>query len=559
MAFNGSGTFNRLYNWVNDKNNSIPITASRMDDEMNGMAVALSNCITRDGQSVPLANLPMNGFRFLNVGDAQTATEFASLGQLNARAANAGVWGGTSTGTATAYIVAPTTPLTAIAAGNTVDFMPHVTGTGGATTLVVSALAAITIKKRIGNGLVDLADSDLPLGCIVTVKYDGTYFQLINVKPYIAAASIASAATLDLTAATGDYAVITGTTGITAITMVNGDSKTLYFSSALTITNGASLVCPYAANLSIAAGDVVTLRRDGTVTRVTGVLQLTPTVPTAIAGTSTTQAASTAFVAAAIAAAGSNHGQCYLAYVSSTQLKLSPKNGNSLKIAGASYGIPAVGVTLANTALVAATLYYIYAYMSSGTMTLEASTTAYTVDTTAGNIGVEVKTGDNTRTHVGMAYMGAGSPGIFQAGLLVMSRFNKVMKEGKTTFTTNRTTTSATYAELNSEIRNSFIIYSGDPMEFTTSGTGYNSSGVTNVLAGLGIDSTTVNQDAQSTQTTPAGGAPGDIGFNGMAIGLSEGLHYATLLGKVNGGTGTFISADAGTTAKCVISIRIAG
>jgi hypothetical protein len=58
MAFNGSGTFVRLYNWVNDKANSIKITASRMDAEMDGMATGLSTCITKDGQTVTTARVP---------------------------------------------------------------------------------------------------------------------------------------------------------------------------------------------------------------------------------------------------------------------------------------------------------------------------------------------------------------------------------------------------------------------------------------------------------------------------------------------------------------------
>jgi hypothetical protein len=50
LAYNGSGLFVRLYNWVTDKTNSVPITASRMDQEMDGFAAGLSNCLTRDGQ-----------------------------------------------------------------------------------------------------------------------------------------------------------------------------------------------------------------------------------------------------------------------------------------------------------------------------------------------------------------------------------------------------------------------------------------------------------------------------------------------------------------------------
>src|SRR3990167_11097454 len=51
------------------------------------------------------------------------------------------------------------------------------------------------------------------------------------------------------------------------------------------------------------------------------------------------------------------------------------------------------------------TLYYIYAYDNSGTTTLEASTTA---PATATLHGVRVKSGDESRTLVGMAFAGTG-------------------------------------------------------------------------------------------------------------------------------------------------------
>ena len=38
MAFNGSGTFVRAYNWATDAANSIMIDATRMDGEDNGFA-----------------------------------------------------------------------------------------------------------------------------------------------------------------------------------------------------------------------------------------------------------------------------------------------------------------------------------------------------------------------------------------------------------------------------------------------------------------------------------------------------------------------------------------
>jgi hypothetical protein len=82
MAFNGSGVFVRLYNWVNDKANGIKIRADRMDAEMNGFAAGLSTCITKDGQTTPTANLPMGGKRHTGCADAVASSDYATLGQV---------------------------------------------------------------------------------------------------------------------------------------------------------------------------------------------------------------------------------------------------------------------------------------------------------------------------------------------------------------------------------------------------------------------------------------------------------------------------------------------
>jgi hypothetical protein len=71
-------------------------------------------------------------------------------------------------------------------------------------------------------------------------------------------ADIASASTVNLTTATGNYAVITGTTAITAITLAQGARRTVRFAGALTLTNGASLILPSGANITTAAGDIAT-------------------------------------------------------------------------------------------------------------------------------------------------------------------------------------------------------------------------------------------------------------------------------------------------------------
>jgi len=77
----------------------------------------------------------------------------------------------------------------------------------------------------------------------------------LNATNMAKGADIASAATIDLTNATGNWVNVTGTTTITAITLSSGLQRLVRFTGILTLTNGASLVLPGAANITTAAGD----------------------------------------------------------------------------------------------------------------------------------------------------------------------------------------------------------------------------------------------------------------------------------------------------------------
>lgn len=83
MPFNGSGTFTRLYSWVQDAANGIDILSTRMDNEMNGMATALSDCVTRDGQSPWTANLPAGGFKITGLGTPTSSADSATKGYVD--------------------------------------------------------------------------------------------------------------------------------------------------------------------------------------------------------------------------------------------------------------------------------------------------------------------------------------------------------------------------------------------------------------------------------------------------------------------------------------------
>lgn len=68
MAFDGNGTFDRLYNWSLDALNNIDITASRFDGEDNDFAAGLTLCVTRDGQGKMAADFLPSAANTYNIG-----------------------------------------------------------------------------------------------------------------------------------------------------------------------------------------------------------------------------------------------------------------------------------------------------------------------------------------------------------------------------------------------------------------------------------------------------------------------------------------------------------
>lgn len=175
MPFNGSGLFNLLYNWQNDAAQALNISSSRMQNQDADIASGLSDCVTKDGQTTPTANLPMGGFRHLNVANAANRNEYAAAGQVqDSTLTLLGSVAGTDTITAT---LSPA--ITAYAAGQRFDFISAGTNTTTTVTLNINGLGAKSVTKSITNAL---AVGDMPkAGARVSVFYDGTNFQLAQV------------------------------------------------------------------------------------------------------------------------------------------------------------------------------------------------------------------------------------------------------------------------------------------------------------------------------------------------------------------------------------------
>jgi len=85
---------------------------------------------------------------------------------------------------------------------------------------------------------------------------------LTGVVNELRAANMASAATVNLTAATGNLVHITGTTPINTLILTPGAERSVIFDGALTLTNSPGLLLPGGSNIITAAGDRALIRGD---------------------------------------------------------------------------------------------------------------------------------------------------------------------------------------------------------------------------------------------------------------------------------------------------------
>lgn len=81
MPFNGSGSFQPLPAPDFPAVAGTTIVADYYNNVLQDVFDGLTNCLTRDGQSAPLANLPMGGFKFTGAAAASAVGQFLTWGQ----------------------------------------------------------------------------------------------------------------------------------------------------------------------------------------------------------------------------------------------------------------------------------------------------------------------------------------------------------------------------------------------------------------------------------------------------------------------------------------------
>lgn len=367
------------------------------------------------------------------------------------------VYCGTSTGSANAQVLTPSPAIAAYGVGTPAYvFLAGYTNTT-ALFVNISGVGSVEVRKDGESGLVPLTGGEVHATAMCLLRYDGTYMRLEDSQLGTAAlqnstlgtpggtvASVTGSFTAGhlLVAADSNGTVRDGgpaaTLGTAASKAASDNTKSTVSSVSSAATNhitkftdnngtvGDGGVLGGCANEGIGQG----LEDDGA-----GNLRVKLDGDTLSRG------------ASGIKETYPNHGQCYLS-LSGGNLKLSPVNGNRLIINSVPYSIPDAGITLAPPA-VASTTYFIYAYMNSGTMTLEYSTTGHS---TQAGTGVEIKTGDATRTLVGMARTTASNAWADGSGqMFVLSWFNRKFKkiESAAGHSYSATTSSTTPVELN--------------------------------------------------------------------------------------------------------------
>ena len=234
ISYNGSGTF-----LINSAGQPVvpgtTITTTAFNALTADLASGLTTAMTKDGQTVPTANIPMGGFKLTGLGAGTSATDAAQFGQLqNAPVATLITVSGADTITGTLVQT-----LTAYATGQQFSFVAAGTNTT-AVTLNIDGLGAKAVTR---TGAVALAAGALVSGQMAIVEYDGTRFQLINANAFTNL-TVSGSLTVGTTLAVTGVATLTAQpilSSLTASLPVFSDASKGLVSNAMTGTGSVMM------------------------------------------------------------------------------------------------------------------------------------------------------------------------------------------------------------------------------------------------------------------------------------------------------------------------------
>lgn len=180
MAFNGSGTFTRnngTYTgssvWQSESGAGNTIDASKFDTHDQDIADGLSNCITKDGQTDPTANLPMATYKHTGVGDASARTDYGKVSQIQDQDYN---YLGATTGSSNAYVATAAPAISSYSAGQAWVILPNFTNTSSVT-ININSVGTRAIVRPNGDALVG---GELKSGVPAKLLDNGTNLFLVT-------------------------------------------------------------------------------------------------------------------------------------------------------------------------------------------------------------------------------------------------------------------------------------------------------------------------------------------------------------------------------------------
>ena len=172
MARNGSGTYSLPAG--NPVTTGTTISSTWANNTLNDIGSAMTASLAYDGQTVPVANLPMGSYIHTGVGNATARTNYASAAQVQDSTLT---YLTSISGTDTITALAPVS-MSALAAGQVFRFIAAGANTTTGVTININGIGAKSITK---NGATSLAVGDIISGAIVVIAYDGTEFQISNI------------------------------------------------------------------------------------------------------------------------------------------------------------------------------------------------------------------------------------------------------------------------------------------------------------------------------------------------------------------------------------------
>ena len=187
---------------------------------------------------------------------------------------------------------------------------------------------------------------------------------------------------------------------------------------------------------------------------------------------------------ALIGISGVRHG--HLRRTSATALQFIPWGGDRIKINGTWRTIPAGGVSIGNSGLAANTQYYVYLYWNGSALVSEFSGTGHSLSSSADNAGVEVKTGDESRSLIGFIRTDASSQFVdLPTARWVRSWFNRQLDKRVCNVVAGGQFSTNSNVPVNSGLQLDFLAWAGEAITASVFVSSWNSTVNTESFVGM--------------------------------------------------------------------------